>query len=53
METIRQLTEEAPKEVTRGVLRLKMAVQKANYEKAVKGLEELKACVEHETEEGN
>lgn len=53
METIRQLTEEAPREVTRGVLRLKMAVQKANYEKAVKGLEELKACVEHETEEGN
>lgn len=53
METIRQLTEEAPREVTRGVLRLKMAVQKANYEKAIKGLEELKACVEHETEEGN
>ncbi len=53
METIRQLTEEAPREVTRGVLRLKMAVQKANYDKAIKGLEELKACVEHETEEGN
>lgn len=53
METIRQLTDEAPREVTRGVLRLKMAVQKANYEKAIKGLEELKACVEHETEEGN
>lgn len=33
METIRQLTEEAPWEVKRIVLRLKMAIQKENYEK--------------------
>ena len=33
METIRQLTQEAPQEVKRVVLRLKMAIQKENYEK--------------------
>lgn len=33
METIRQLTGDAPQEVKRVVLRLKMAIQKANYEK--------------------
>lgn len=32
-ETIRQLTEDAPKEVKSAMLRLKMAVQKADYEK--------------------
>lgn len=53
METIRQLTEEAPREVARCILRLKMAIQKANYDKAIKGLEELKICMEHEPEEGN
>ena len=36
METIRQLTEEAPQEVKRVVLRLKMAVQKENYDKVSK-----------------
>ncbi len=35
METIRQLTENAPREISREVLRLKMAVQKANYEKVI------------------
>lgn len=35
METIRQLTENAPREVSREVLRLKMAVQKANYDKVI------------------
>ena len=34
METIRQLTDEAPWEVKRIALRLKMAIQKENYEKA-------------------
>ncbi len=34
MDTIRQLTEEAPREVKTGVLRLKMSVQKANKDKA-------------------
>lgn len=52
METIKQLTEEAPREVTRCVLRLKMAIQKANYDRAIQGLEELKASMEHKPEEG-
>lgn len=33
METIRQLTQEAPSDVKRVALRLKMAIQKENYEK--------------------
>ncbi len=44
METLRQLTEEAPQEVKRVVLRLKMAVQKENYDKVsreYKALDEL------------
>lgn len=42
METIKQLTEEAPSDVKRIVLRLKMAIQKENYEKVTAGFEELK-----------
>lgn len=34
METVRQLTEEAPREIKTAVLRLKMSVQKANKDKA-------------------
>lgn len=34
METVRQLTEDAPREIKTAVLRLKMSVQKANQEKA-------------------
>lgn len=41
METIRQLTQEAPQEVKRVVLRLKMAIQKENYEKVTVEYEEL------------
>lgn len=41
MTTIRQLTEEAPPEVKRVVLRLKMAIQKENYDKVTAGFEEL------------
>ena len=41
METVRQLAEEAPAEVKRGVLRLKMAIQKENYEKAAAEYEKL------------
>jgi len=41
METIRQLTEEAPQEVKRAVLRLKMAIQKENYDKVTVGYAEL------------
>ena len=46
METIRQLTESAPREFGRGILRLKMAVQKANYEKAVAQYQELETALE-------
>lgn len=49
METIRQLTEGAPREISRGILRLKMAVQKANYDKAAAQYQELEAALE----EGN
>lgn len=41
METVRQLTEEAPHEVKRKVLRLKMAIQKENYEKITNEFDEL------------
>ncbi len=41
METVKQLTEEAPQEVKRMVLRLKMAIQKENYEKVAAAFEEL------------
>ncbi|RKI42945.1 hypothetical protein D7V86_00135 [bacterium D16-51] len=33
METVRQLTEEAPRDVKRVILKLKMAIQKENYDK--------------------
>ncbi len=46
METIRQLTEGAPREIGRGILRLKMAVQKANYEKGAAQYKELEAALE-------
>lgn len=46
METIRQLTADAPQEVNRAVLRLKMAVQKENYEKISTGLDSLKMLTE-------
>ena len=38
---MKQLTEEAPQEVKRMVLRLKMAIQKENYEKVAAAFEEL------------
>ena len=46
METIRQLTERAPREVGRAVLRLKMAIQRGNYEKVVSGFEEVKGFLQ-------
>ncbi len=46
METIKQLTEEAPREVGRVILKLKMAIQKENYDKVSAGFEELKKLVE-------
>lgn len=45
METIRQLTQGAPREVSRVVLKLKMAVQKGNYEKVSAGFEELNSIL--------
>lgn len=48
METIRQLTEGAPREVSRIILRLKMAVQKENYDKVSSGFEELKTLLQSE-----
>lgn len=41
METIRQLTEDAPHEIKRIVLRLKMAIQKSDYEKVTVQFKEL------------
>ena len=41
METVRQLTAEAPPEVKRVILRLKMAIQKENYDKIMSGYEEI------------
>lgn len=46
METIRQLTADAPQEVSRAALRLKMAVQKENYEKISSGMDALKELIE-------
>lgn len=48
METLRQLTKEAPQEVGRVVLRLKMAVQKENYDKIAAGIDALKILIEAE-----
>lgn len=48
METIRQLTEGAPREISRIILRLKMAVQKENYDKVSAGFEELKNLLHSE-----
>lgn len=44
-ETVRQLTEGAPKEVKTASLRLKMAVQKENYEKATNAFEKLQSLI--------
>ena len=46
MESIRQLAEGAPREVGREILRLKMAVQKENYDKAVAQHKVLEALLE-------
>lgn len=48
MDNIRQLSEGAPREIGRVILRLKMAVQKENYEKTAAGVEELKALLQFE-----
>lgn len=48
METIRQLAEGAPHEVGRVILRLKMAVQRENYDRITAGFEELKGFLQAE-----
>lgn len=48
MESIRQLTDGAPREVSMLVLRLKMAVQKENYEKISANLDSLNALIDSE-----
>ena len=50
METVRQLTEEAPREVKRAALKLKMAIQKENYEKVTAEFEELNNFLQSEGE---
>lgn len=45
METIRQLTEGAPREISREILRLKMAVQKENYDKVAAQYKQLEAML--------
>lgn len=47
METVRQLTAEAPSEVKRVVLRLKMAIQKENYDKITAEYAELNKFLEN------
>jgi K+-sensing histidine kinase KdpD len=46
MDTIKQLTEDAPREVKSPALRLKMAVQKGDYEKTVKSFEKMQEALE-------
>ncbi|MDE6024958.1 MAG: hypothetical protein K2G45_05830 [Lachnospiraceae bacterium] len=41
MDTVKQLTDEAPREIKRTVLRLKMAIQKENYDKVDAEFKEL------------
>jgi len=47
MESIKQLTELAPQEIKTAVLRLKMAVQKGDYNKATAAFETLEKGLEH------
>ena len=44
-DTVRRLTEDAPREVKTASLRLKMAVQKENYEKATDAFEKLQSLI--------
>lgn len=46
MDTVKQLTDGAPREVKSVVLRLKMAVQKGDYEKTTKAFEKLQEIIE-------
>lgn len=50
MENIRQLTVDAPQDISRGVLRLKMAVQKENYDKVSAGIENIRTLIDAQEE---
>ena len=45
-ETVKQLVEDAPREVKSAALRLKMAVQKGDYEKTTAAFETLKELLQ-------
>ena len=45
-EMIKQLTEDAPREIKSAVLRLKMSVQKADYDKAMAAVDTLQTVME-------
>ena len=45
MTAIKQLTDNAPQEIRTKTLRLKMAVQKADYDKTIAAYEELEAAL--------
>ncbi|MBQ8592105.1 MAG: hypothetical protein IJ485_05105 [Lachnospiraceae bacterium] len=49
-ETVKQLLEEAPREIKTAALRMKMAVQKGNYEKTVTAFEQLRDLINEEAE---
>lgn len=50
--SIRDLTKDAPKEVKSLALRLKMAVQKEDYDKTAQNVTHLRECLKDETEGG-
>jgi len=52
MDTLKQLMAEAPREIKSGVLKLKMAVQKADYDKIVQAFEGLQALLEAQEDVG-
>jgi lipopolysaccharide biosynthesis regulator YciM len=51
MEALRKLTQGAPKEIKNTVLRLKMAVQRGDYDKTVSTYEALKKIMDQTGEE--
>ena len=51
MESVNQLSAEAPKEIKSSMLRLKMAVQKGDYEKTSKAYEKMSEQIQQLKEE--
>ena len=51
-ETIKQLVEEAPREIKSGALRLKMAVQKGDYDKTATAVDTLRSLMEESDDTG-